>query len=235
MGRVNREKFKVYNGVFDEQTLNTLEFLKRRGYFDELGKPIKTGKEGDVYFATKGEKYLAIKIYRVTSANFKKISSYIVRDFRFKNIKGNLRKVIMAWSQKEFRNLSVLHKFDVNVPYPYKQVNNVIIMDYVDGCMLKDVDLENPEEFFEILIEQLKVIKNEAHLIHGDLSEFNIMVEDNLPVIIDVGQAMQFKDELDFKEFYDLYIRDVRNVVNFFNKRYGLNIEIDDVLKDLDE
>ena len=143
MAKIAREKFKVYEGVFDEFTLSTLELMKRKHYFDELGKPIKTGKEGDVYFAYRGDKVLAIKIYRMTSANFKKISQYIVRDFRFRNIKGNLRKVILRWAEKEFRNVSLCYKHSMSVPYMYKVVNNVLIMDYIDGAMLKDTDLES--------------------------------------------------------------------------------------------
>ena len=200
MGKISREKFKVHEGVFDEFTLRTLEMMKRKHYFDELGKPIKTGKEGDVYFGYRGDKTLAIKIYRMTSANFKKISQYIVRDYRFRNIKGSLRKVILVWAEKEFRNVALCHKHNISVPYMYKQFNNVIIMDYIFGKMLKDYDLENPKEFFELLIEQLKLVRHEAKLIHGDLSEFNIMVENELPVLIDWGQGMSVKNEADFME-----------------------------------
>lgn len=122
----------------------------------------------------------------------------------------------------------------MNVPYPYKQSNNVIIMEYIDGGMLKDIELENPEEFFELLIEQMIIMKNDAKLVHGDLSEFNIMVQDQMPYIIDVGQAMQFKDDLDFKDLNDLYYRDVKNVVHYFNKRYKLNLDLEEVLKRLE-
>lgn len=235
MVKVNREKFKVFEGVFDEFTLNTLEFLKRKKYFDEFGRAIKTGKEGDVYSAIKDGELRAVKIYRLTSANFKKISSYIQRDFRFKNIKGNLRKVILVWVEKEFRNLSICHKANMNVPYAYKQVSNVIIMDYIDGGMLKDVHLQNPAEFFERVLEQMMLMKNEAKLIHGDLSEFNIMVKDGLPFFIDFGQGMTIKNEDDFKEFYDLYERDVKNVVDYFNKVYDLKLDLKKVLKRLGE
>jgi len=85
MAKVSREKFKVFEGVFDEFTLNTLETLKRKKYFDELGTAIKTGKEGDVYFGYRDDKVLAIKIYRMTSANFKKISQYIQKDFEWQS------------------------------------------------------------------------------------------------------------------------------------------------------
>lgn len=225
----------MYEGVFDEFTLGVLENLKRRKYFDELSSAIKTGKEGDVYLAKKGDSFRAIKLYRMTSANFKKISSYIQRDFRFKNIKGNLRKVILVWSEKEFRNLTLCHKANMNVPFPFKQLNNVIIMDYIDGGMLKDIHLTNPEQFFEMLLEQMYLMRHKAKLIHGDLSEFNIMVKDQIPVIIDLGQAMTIKNLDDFKEYYDLYERDVRNVVNYFNKVYKLNISLDETFKKLDK
>ncbi len=235
---MGKEKFKVLEGVFDEHTLSTLDVLKRKKYFDELGHAIKTGKEGDVYFARKFDKEQdgrrAIKMYRVTSANFKKISQYITRDYRFKTIKGNLRKVIMAWSQKEFRNLNLCHKAQMNVPYPYIQMNNVIVMQYIDGGMLKDIYLEDPEDFFEQLLEQLYIMRHEAKLVHGDLSEYNIMVQDQTPYIIDVGQAMSIKNEDDFKQFEDLYERDIKVVVNFFNRKYNLDLKLEEVLERLE-
>lgn len=254
MGRVNREKFKVLEGVFDEFTLDVLENLKRRKYFDTLLNPIKTGKEGDVYLANKliednssfnlnlssqldsesnnkEFEYRAIKIFRVTSANFKKISSYINRDFRFRNIKGNLRKVIFVWTEKEFRNLIICHKANMNVPMPYRQQMNVVVMEYIDGGMLKDITLEKPEEFFELLLEQMYIMKNTAKLIHGDLSEYNIMVRNQMPVIIDLGQAMGIKSDEDFKIFYDLFERDVENVVKYFKKRYNLKTSKEEVIK----
>lgn len=236
MGRINREKFKVYEGVFDEFTLGVLDNLKRRKYFDELSRAIKTGKEGDVYLVKKDGGFRAIKIYRLTSANFKKIAAYINRDFRFKNIKGNLRKVILVWSEKEFRNLNLCHKANMNVPFPFKQLNNVIVMEYLDGGMLKDIHLTNPEQFFEMLIEQMYLMRHKAKLIHGDLSEFNVMVKDNtIPYIIDLGQAMTIKNLDDFKEYYDLYERDVKNIVGYFNKVYKLNVSLEETFLRLDK
>lgn len=231
---MGKEKFKVYEGVFDEHTLKTLEVLKRKKYFDSLGKPIKTGKEADVYYAYKGLEIRAIKIYRVTSANFNKIASYIARDFRFKSVKGNQRKVVMRWIEKEYRNLVLCHKSHVNVPYPYSVSNNCIIMEHIDGPMLKDIELQNPKDFLMEIIAQIKLMKNEAKLIHGDLSEFNILVRDNEPVIIDLGQAMSIKNEDDFKLGYEIYQRDVENITKYFNKRYKLEFELSKVLEELE-
>lgn len=235
MAKISREKFKVHEGVFDEFTLKTLEMMKRKHYFDELGKAIKTGKEGDVYFAYRGEKTLAVKIFRMTSANFKKISQYIIRDYRFRNIKGNLRKVILVWAEKEFRNVALCHKNNISVPYMYKQFNNVIIMDYIFGKMLKDTDLKNPLEFFELLIEQMKLVRHEAKLIHGDLSEFNIMVEEELPVLIDWGQGMSVKNDADFEELKEMQVRDVKNVTEYFNRCYDLDLDYEQVYQRIEK
>lgn len=234
MAKISREKFKVYEGVFDQYTIDSLAILKNKGYFDELKNPIKTGKEGDVYLAKKGEEFLAIKIYRLTSANFKKISEYISRDYRFRNIRGNLRKVILRWVEKEYRNLFICHKNHMNVPMPYKQYNNIIIMDYIEGDMLKDSVLTNPKKTFDMIVDQLDIMKNHAKLIHGDLSEFNILVKEDIPYLIDFGQGMTIKNEDDFKTFYDLYERDIRNVVNYFNRKHKLDIKFEDVIERLD-
>ncbi|MCA9486481.1 phosphotransferase [Candidatus Woesearchaeota archaeon] len=234
MAKVNREKFKVYEGVFDEKTLGYLETLKRKGYLDELGKPIKTGKEADVYHGVKGGNDFAVKLYRVTSANFKKISLYINRDYRFRNVKGNLRNVITFWVEKEFRNLLLAYKSGVRVPRPVKALENVLIMEFVGGEMLKDASLSNPLEFFEMLLEEIARLRFSAKLVHGDLSEFNIIVHENVPVLIDFGQGMNIRSEQDFRDFYDLYERDVRQCVRFFVKRYGLELDEDEVLSRLD-
>lgn len=234
MVKTNIDRFKIFEGVFDEFTLNTLEFLKRKQYFDELGKPIKTGKEGDVYYAFKNKEKIAIKIYRLSNSNFKKINSYISLDYRFKNIKGNKRKIILIWVQKEYRNLSICHQAGMNVPYVYKQANNIILMEYIDGFMLKDVNLKNPKKYFELLIKQIYILKNKAKLIHADLSEFNIMSCEEIPYIIDFGQAMSIKNDSELKLLYDYYYRDISNITNYFNKKYKLNLNIEKILTYLD-
>lgn len=225
MGKVAKDKFKVYEGVFDDFTLDTLNFLKQKRYYDKLGKPIKTGKEGDVYLAVHEGNFRAVKIYRITTANFKKISLYIQRDFRFKTIKGNMRKVILMWAQKEYRNLMLCYNASMNVPYPFKHANNVIIMEYIEGDMLKDSVISNPDVFFEMLLEQMKLMFNSAKIIHGDLSEFNILVKDEMPYIIDWGQGISFKNNDDFIENYDLFERDILNVCSYFNKKFDMNLD----------
>ena len=230
MPKISREKFKVREGVFDEYTLNVLEHLRRRKYFDELIRPIKTGKEGDVYLASYKEEFRAVKIYRVTSANFKKISEYIRRDFRFRTISGNSRKTIMHWVQKEYRNLLLAYQAGVSVPQVFKCWENVIVMEYVNGNMLKDTQLKHPEQFAQKVKKEVKTLIEKANLIHGDLSEFNILVRDEKPVIIDFGQAMSCKTEDELKKNGDLLRRDIEQVQAYFKKTYGLKWDTEELL-----
>ena len=62
---MTQEKFKTYNGVFDEFTKISIEVLKKRDYFEELIRPIKCGKEADVYLAKYKNGFRAVKIYRI--------------------------------------------------------------------------------------------------------------------------------------------------------------------------
>ena len=222
MGKVFRERFKVQEGVFDEFTIRTLEFLQRRKYFDELKGPIKTGKEGDVYLALRGGKKIALKIFRINTANFKKITQYIQKDLRFKNLRGNMRKIILKWAEKEYRNLLLCHRAGLSVPQPFKQMNNIIVMEYIEGEMLKDTQLEDPKKFYKALQKELKKLKDKVKMIHADLSEFNILVKDQKPIIIDMGQAFSYKDELDFEELREYYERDMRNIKKYFKNKYGI-------------
>ena len=235
MAKISREKFKVYSGVFDNYTLSTLEELKRKKYYDKLGKPIKTGKEADIYLAYKKEKKLAIKIYRMTNSNFKKISQYIQRDYRFKTQKGSLRTIILEWTKKEFRNLQICNKTNISTPKVHKFLNNCIIMDYINGKMLKDEFIENPKNLFQEILRQITSMLTKARLIHADLSAFNILIKDQSPVIIDLGQAISFKSGRDFAESEKIFKRDIKTITNHFNKKYNLELNTEKIEKNLKE
>src|SRR3989344_6434433 len=116
----SKEKFKTYGNVFDEKTLRTLFKLEGEGYFEEIKSPISIGKESNVFTAIKKDgSYCIIKIYRVNSADFKKMYKYIVSDSRFEGLNNNRRKVIFAWAQREYRNLMIANQAGADVPLPY--------------------------------------------------------------------------------------------------------------------
>lgn len=212
------EARKTYSEVFDDSTLLTLYKLFTDGVLEIVDYPVATGKEGNVYKGLSPEKeHVAVKIFRTSTSTFKHLSKYIAGDKRFSKIKPKSRNLIFAWTQKEFRNLVIMHEAGVRVPEPRKSLDNVLVMDYVGdeggpAPMLRTAEFENVEKVFEDVIDNMRKI-NDSGLVHGDLSEYNILMWENLPYIIDVGQALP----LDSPMAEEYFMRDVRNIVRYFS------------------
>lgn len=219
------EDRKVIDEVFDKQTLLAVYKLMKEGIVDTVEFTISTGKEGNVFLATTPEGGLiAIKIFRISTATFKRISRYIEGDPRFRSILGSHRKIIFAWTNKEFRNLHRLHTAGVRVPVPIRFYKNLLAMEYIGdedspAPMLKDVVLEEPEEVYKTLVEYVRRAYQKAALVHGDLSEYNVLMRDGEPVVIDCGQALltEHPNAIDFLR------RDVENLNRYF-RRLGVDV-----------
>jgi len=80
---------------------------------------------------------------------------------------------------------------------------------------LKDVVLDDPTDVYDEVVSFIIDGWQEAHLVHGDLSEYNILMQDGQPIMIDVGQAMT-ADHFNSKELLE---RDIRNINRFFRNR----------------
>jgi RIO kinase 1 len=223
---------KTYDEVFDYNTLLSLYKYISKGTIDSLEHAISTGKEGNVFRAVNNDgDMFAVKIYRISTATFKNLTKYITGDTRFRNVPKDHRRLVYLWAQKEYKNLQGLFDAGVAVPKPIGCSNNVLIMEYLGDAecsapMLKDVELENPEETLEYIINMMKRSYIDANLIHGDLSEYNILVRDEDPYFIDVGQAVIKEHPMS----EELLQRDVSNIVKYFN-RLGLNNEEDEIFK----
>ncbi len=219
---------KIYDEVFDESTLLTIYDMMSSGILDTLDFPIATGKEGNVFRATTPDGgYIAVKIYRISNATFNNIRKYITGDERFRKIGKNRRKAIFLWAQKEFRNLERMHKGGVKVPKPIKCQKNIVAMEYIglDGDPaphLKDIEVSEPEKLFNTLFGHLERLYQDVGLVHADFSEYNILMTDEEPTIIDVGQAVLIKHPMAL-EFFN---RDIQNLVRFFKKR-GITEDVD--------
>ena len=228
------EDRKIYDEVFDHETLMTIYGLTTKGYFDTLDFPIATGKEGNVFRATTIDgNYVAVKIYRMSNSTFNNIQKYIAGDERFRGVSKNHRRTIHLWAQKEFRNLERMHVNDIIVPKPIFCVKNIIVMEFVGigqtpAPHIRSVDIENPKELYEILYDNMKNIYQKAGLVHADFSEYNILMTEDGPVIIDVGQAVLTNHPM-AKEFL---ARDIKNLARYF-KRFDILVDEGDLMKNV--
>ena len=224
------EDLKSVEGVFDTFTLKTLYHLANKGYIDALGGVISTGKEANIYHAfgcgREQEREIAIKVYRISTSNFRAMQSYLIGDPRFKNVRHEKRSIVFAWTKKEIRNLKKARAAGVRVPKPFVERNNVLLMEFIgDGEIpaqqLRVVPLtpDQAHKAFETTVEYARILY-QANLVHADLSEFNILMHEHEVVFIDMGQSVT----LDHPNAMEFLMRDIRNVTRFFRNK-GVRIE----------
>ena len=225
------EDRRVGSEVFDKITLETLYKLANQGYLQVLNGAISTGKEANVFKGIDGNgNFVAVKIYRVTTSDFKKMQDYIQGDPRFKVNTNNKRQVINTWVNKEFRNLNRACEYKVRVPHPIVAKNNILIMEFIGdeegnpAPLMKNSNIINPQKVVDEIIKYVKILYKEAKLVHGDLSAYNILIDDDKPVIIDISQGVV----VDHPIAEELLNRDITNLFKDF-KKLGIEISEDEI------
>ena len=222
---------KVSSEIFDKATLQVLYKLANQGHLDVLNGAISTGKEANVLKGIKDDgSIVAVKIYRIATSDFKKMQYYIAGDPRFNVRSSNKRQLINNWVNKEFRNLTRLKDAGVYVPEAITSLSNVLIIEFIgdeDGNpapTVKNLPPQDPNDFYEKLVDQMDKFINKANLIHGDLSTYNILNYDEEPVIIDVSQSV-VRDHIIANELLE---RDIKNISFEFSKM-GVDTSIEDL------
>src|SRR3989338_2136055 len=212
-----QERFKTLQGVFDEFTNRTLFELQSRDYFDELVSPLLIGKESNVFLASKDGSIVIVKIYRIQNCDFNRMFEYIKKDPRYEFLQKHRRQIILAWTQREYKNLIRAKKAKIRVPEAITFMNHILVEEMIGdkepAPMLKDTKPKDPQRFFALILEDMKKLYDER-LIHGDLSPFNILNHDEKPYFIDFSQATITKTP----NSEELLQRDVKIICNFFNK-----------------
>ncbi len=231
----NKEIFKTYKNVFDEKTIKAIWWLITHRKFEGLESPIKIGKESNIFSAlTNTNERVAVKIFRINSSNFFKMSRYLAMDPRFRKVR-NIRSVIMTWAKREFINLTRAYETGVKVPKPIAIRDNVIVMGFIGtqppeppqaAPLLKD-NCENPQEIYNNLIKNVKTLYK-TKLVHGDLNEFNMINDDGDPTIIDLSHATPISSPAAVQ----ILERDIENLCRFFNKK-GLKLSKEEVFKEI--
>jgi len=228
--KISRERFKTYGDVFDQFTIRNIFELSSKGHFQELRSPISIGKEANIFTADTLEGgHIILKIYRLETCDFNRMYDYIKYDARYTNLAAKRREIIFTWAQREFRNLMKAREAGVRVPLPLQCKNNILLLEFIGdkepAPKVKDLHPENPQKFFDTVIDYMKRMYK-CGLVHGDLSEFNILNWNEKPVIIDISQGTVTKS-INAEE---LLVRDIKNVVRFF-KKTGVKTSEEEVMR----
>uniref|UniRef100_A0A8D8XA43 Serine/threonine-protein kinase RIO1 n=1 Tax=Cacopsylla melanoneura TaxID=428564 RepID=A0A8D8XA43_9HEMI len=220
--------------VMDPRTRMILFKLISRGMVGEVNGCISTGKEANVYHASPGDKYkvenpelekeFAIKIYKTSILVFKDRDKYVNGEFRFRHgyCKKNPRKMVRTWAEKEMRNLTRMYSEGLNVPKPILLKSHVLLMTFLgqDGwpaAKLKDTPLSESAacKLYRECVVSMWRMYNKCHLVHADLSEYNMLVHNATLYLIDVAQSV----EHDHPHALQFLRKDCDNVTDFFRKQ----------------
>ena len=221
-----KEQLKIEEGVFDNRTVLRIGKMFSKGVVSSMEFIIARGKEADVYLADAGEKvgkdFVALKIFRLENARFQNRIKYIEGDPRFGRVKSDVFSIVATWCKKEYGNLLVAEAAEVHAPRPYAFNGNVLAMEFIGNegkpsKRMREETLDEPEKVLDIILEDMHKLYA-SELVHADLSEYNILMLDGMPYIIDFGQAVHIKhpDSMKFLE------RDVANILHYFSKKYGI-------------
>lgn len=207
---------------------------------------VKQGKEAVIYHADKGESSLcegfdvAVKVFKRIK-EFRSRGEYVDGDPRYAGRpyrSMSSREQLESWTEKEYRNLMRAHRSKIPVPTPLEYKQNVLFMRFMgnDGWpapQIREIELRKGSRKWDVLytqvLESMRRLYHDARLIHGDLSEYNILIApvsqvdhpinpeegDLQTVLIDFGQAVDTRHP----EAIELLERDILRVKEFFTKQ----------------
>jgi len=191
------EELESLEQVFDRSTLMIVYSLMNRGYIKQINGAVRSGKESRLYWGIGDRnRAIAIKIFLTTSAEFLKgRMMYIQGDERFKNARRDTRSLVNLWALKEFKNLQLAKDVGIRVPAPLRVEGNVLLSEFIGkkgepAPLLRETPLDHPGRVYDKIAEAVRTLYRHAHLVHGDLSEYNIMIVKGQPVIFDFAQAV---------------------------------------------
>ncbi|MCB9628779.1 MAG: hypothetical protein H6725_15515 [Sandaracinaceae bacterium] len=202
------------------------------GIIEEVVRPLMSGKEAQVYLVVAGGTERVAKVYKdAQHRSFKHRADYTEgrrtrnsRDQRAvaRRTKHGRSQDEAAWRSTEVDMIYRLRAAGVRVPEPYIFSDGVLVMEFITDAAgfaaprLGDANLSRDEAVFVFEALMQEVIRMLcAGVVHGDLSDFNVLLGERGPVVIDFPQAM---DAASNRNARNILIRDVDNLHNFLSR-----------------
>jgi len=204
--------------------------LIRVGAVTELVAEVNSGKEATIYTAHLNGAPLIVKVFRQHNTSHNKNKRRKV---------GQPQARACSYANREYQFLTKAFRNGMRIPTPAMRINNVILMQFIGkdwspAPQLRQVQLENPDEVLDDIIEQLKIMFQYAKMIHGDFSEYNLLFHDGKIVVIDFPQAIDMSlvgniSERYLKSNLQVLQKDIMTIRNYFEKDYNLTFDFNEV------
>ena len=188
-----------------------------------FGKPLGVGKEADVFDAldSKGTR-VAVKFHRLGRISFRQTRRK--RGYMLDRAGWLFQSRLAA--EKEFEALRLVYSCGVAVPEPIFQNRHTIVMGVIEGGMLSRWRaLKKPNAVFEEILVNVRKTFVDAGMVHGDLSDYNVIVKPDMHIlIIDWPQSVLRSHP----NAEDLLRRDVKNVLDYFVRKFKVKVSLKD-------
>ena len=191
-----------------------------------LGQPYGVGKEATVYRALDvQENEVAVKFLRWGRTSFRSVR-------RLRHVDDS---AVSSWAEfskqaanREFQALRLMYRNNGNVPKPIAINRHVLVMSKMTGVLLRFVnELNNPQAVLTQILEQTRLAYHKAKIIHGDLSEYNIFVDEEDRITIFDWPQWQ---PVTHPNAMWLLKRDITNILKYFNRKFRIKSDSDEVL-----
>ena len=221
-------------GAYTGYTLNyagydclAINGLVKANVLEAFGKPLGVGKEADVYDALnpKGER-VAVKFHRLGRISFRQIIRR--RSYSPERSASWLYQSRLA-AEREFEALRRLFPFRIAVPEPIGQNRHVVVMGMIDGAELAECKyLSRAERILREILRNARKAYVKAGIIHGDLSEYNVILKPNKHVLIIDWPQYITKEHPNAEE---LLTRDVQNILQYFKRKQKINTSLKETME----
>jgi RIO kinase 2 len=204
-----------------------LNALVKRNIVEALGRPLGLGKESDVYDA-KGKRgnRIALKFHRLGRISFRqtrRTRAYVAE----RTHTSWVYQARMA-ATREFTAMKRARRVGVPVPVPIGQNRHLVAMGMFDGSELSKITaMPKPATTLRRILLKLRLLFCNAHIVHGDLSEYNILVADSGKfVFIDWPQSVAASEP----GASELLTRDISNIVKLFTRKHNVFVPLEEAL-----
>lgn len=221
------EGYQIYFEGYDTLALHA---LVQRRTISAIGNEIGVGKESVVLEAIKESvlgfgdpETVVIKFHREGRTSFSQVKRNRSHIGEREHISWIYASRLAA--KREADIIKILYP-NVSVPKLIDYNRHALVMEVAKGSLLYKTKLEDPHWFLDEILQQLKNAYSK-HVIHGDMSEYNIFVFENGVQIIDWPQYVEpLQPHAD-----ELLVRDISNILTFFKRKYNLDVKLSDMLE----
>ena len=229
LGRLNKLGL-IYQtkGAYVGHTLNyagydclAINALVKAGVISSFGQSLGVGKEADVYDALNPNgKRIAVKFHRLGRISFRQTRRKrgYIREHSTWLFQSHLA------AEKEYEAMKLVYEKGISIPEPISHNRHVIAMGMIEGGQLSRYkDIGKGEKVLREILRNVKRGYIKAHVIHADLSEYNIILQpDGHILIIDWPQAVK----TDHKNAAELLERDLKNLLTFFSRKFRIELSL---------